>query len=104
MRGQAHSQVKVAGCAPSSTLAPLAANADGLGFPHAGGNVDSNSVRFGLAGAGVHALKRDGARGTVHHFVQRDQNVAFDVRAPQGEFLLAFRTALAPRNMPSVPP
>ena len=43
----------------------------------------------------VHALERDGARGTVHHFVQCDQNVAFYVRAPQGEFLLAFRTALA---------
>ena len=104
MRGQSNSQVKVAGRAPSSALASLAANADGLTFPHAGWDVDSNSVRFGLAGARVHALERDGARGTVHDFVQRDQNVAFDVRAPQGEFLFAFRTALAATNMPSVPP
>src|SRR6267142_3644733 len=95
MRSQSNSQVKVAGRPPSSALASLAANADGLTFPHAGWDVDSNSVRFGLAGARVHALEGDGARGTMHDFVERDQNIAFDVCAPHGEFLLAFRTALA---------
>ena len=84
MRGQSHAQIKVARASAAGAFLALARDTDGLSFLDAGWNSNFEIVRFGLAGAGVGALQRNGPHRAVHHFVEGDEDVAFDVAAASG--------------------
>src|SRR5439155_11731267 len=81
MRRKSHAQVEVARRAAVRAFVSFARDADGLALLHAGGNADFESVRFGLASARIGALERNGAHRAVHHFVERDEDIAFDITA-----------------------
>src|SRR5207249_4449772 len=89
-------QVEVARRAAVRAFLSFARDADGLALLHAGGNADFESVRFGLAVVRIRALERNGAHRAVHHFVERDEDIAFDITAA--------RRAAAPAELFSAEP
>src|SRR5438477_11183854 len=79
MRRQSHAQVAVARRAAVRAFLSFARDADGLALLHAGGNTDFEGVPFGPASVRIGALERNGAHRAIHHFVERDEDVAFDI-------------------------
>jgi hypothetical protein len=82
--GIAHAQIDVSGTAAAQSLAAFARNPNRLASLDAFGDSHLVGFRLFLAGAGIGSPHRNGSHGPLEHFIERDENVALNVLAPQG--------------------
>lgn len=64
-----------------------------MSLAHADGDFHSQGLTGRLAGAGIRALELDRACRAVQHFIERHQNVAFDILAALREDLAVHSVA-----------
>src|SRR4051812_41029262 len=81
MRRETDAQKQIARRCAACPFATFSADAYNLTILHAARNADLDGFGFRLARSRISALQRDGARSPAQHFLERDQHIAFNVRA-----------------------
>src|SRR4051812_14924555 len=81
MSSQSHTQIKITRRAATLAGLTLSRNANQFTILHSGRNMDLDGVSFGLSGALINPLQRNGPHGAAHGLIKGNEDVTFDVAA-----------------------
>src|ERR1700722_6047104 len=82
MGGEPHTQIQISGSPTPDSILAHPGNPDRLALMHPRRNTNFENLSFGLSGAPVNPLQRNGSFGSCECLFQRDQDIALEVTAP----------------------